>query len=228
MAIVENTLDSIYDQLLFISGQNSSSVQIEDAVRLFNYALNEYTYLAITSDGKWKSGDTQVNGLNDFYTTIDGSDHYTFKAEFLMIDRVEYTASDGTVTVLEAVDRRDSKSTSMASAYGTTGSPNYYDNDSDTIKLYPNPSTGTLRVFPSIPFSHFESTTLTQAIGIPSIHVEFLVFHALHRLGLRTNDSNRGQVRAELEIITNKVRDFYSKRDDDTPRKLIGQVNVIE
>lgn len=227
MAIVENTLESIYDQLLYISGQNSSSVQIADAVRLFNYALNDYTHIALSSDGRWKASDLQDNGLNSFTTPIDGSSHYSLQASFVRIDRLEYTDSEGTTTVLKPIDRKDYKSQSLSSVF--TGSKvQAYDLDGNVLTLHPNPSSGTLKIYPSLPFGHFTSATLTQSLGIPAHHAEFLVLYALDRLALRLSDVDKGTVRQELEIFTRKVRDDYSKRDEDTPRQLKGKVNVIE
>lgn len=231
MAFQETTLESIYDQFLFLSGQNSTSVPIEDAVRLFNYALNEYTYLALTSDGAWKFDDSaNASAPTVTYNVVAGTSSYTIATSTLMIEAVHYY-NGTTWEKLQPVDRTAEGDYPLETQHNTPGKPQHYDLDGNLITLYPTPSESTtngLKLFISRAADHFPDTTLSTTIGIPLVHLSYLVYHALYQLSTRTNDDNRVIYRDELMRLTKEVKDYFSRRNDGQPRQLIGKLNVVE
>jgi len=231
MAFEETTLSSIYDQLLFLSGQNSTSVPIEDAVRLFNYALNEYTYLALTSDGDWKFDDSANSAQPTVsYNVVAGTSTYTIATSTLMIEAVHYLNGDSWAK-LEHISRLDEGNWPLETQNSTAGTPKYYDLDGNILKLYPTPSesvTSGLKLYISRAADHFPDTALANTIGIPLLHINFLVYHALYQLSTRLNDDSRAIYRDELFRLTREVKDYFSRRNDGAPKRLVGKVNVVE
>lgn len=222
-----NTIQDLITHLKFISGQDS--LRDADAVRLFNFAADDYSYIALTSSGRWKMDATTHKNSDGNKTypittaTLEaGEESIPLETDFLMINQV-LVDQNGKDVVLAPIDTRDSKDHALRTVYNTAGVPKKYDYNAHSLFIYPaSDKNRTIKVAYSRAIPHFSTDDLTVNIGIPRIHEEYLVLHATHRLGLRTNDPNRVQVRNELAESEARVRDFFSKRDQDTPRRLKG------
>ena len=216
-------LQGLFQHTKFITGQDN--LTIKDFTRLANFAMDDYSYLAITSDGRWKFKDTTDTGDLVVEVTANGSTEYTLSIDYLMIDRIEY--SDGEDRkILEQVDVRDNKGASLEETYKDTGSPEVYDLEGNVFKPYPAPSSGTFYLYISRAAEYFDVADTTATVGLPRVHHQFITLHASHQLMMRTNDKNIVQVRNELERMKQEIRDFYSKRDEDAPRRLKAKVHV--
>lgn len=219
-------LQGIYQHTKFISGQDS--LAIKDFTRLANYALDDYSYLAMTSSGKWKFDDTTLTTHpSATRSTVAGQRDYDLDITFLTVDAVHILV-DGKYKKLKNIDRT-SREQPLTSVFSEQGTPDYFDFDGNSIFLHPAPEKAyTMKVFFSRAITYFDITDTTATIGIPRIHHEYISLHASHRLTLRTNDPNRVQLRDELFQFEKKIRDFYSKRDMTTPRTLKGKINIAE
>lgn len=218
-----NTQSALITQLKYLSGQDNLSDA--DAVRLLNYALDDYTHLAINSDGKWQVDDTEEEDVSRATTTLAANENkVSFSSDFLKVSFVEI--EDGTDKLrLLPYDLRFEKETTPRT--DNTGRPDRYDYyggvmyfDRYADKAY------TVRVFFSRPFTHLTTENTSQVIGIPSIHCEYLVFHAMHRLALRNSDSSRAQIRQELMELEQRVQDFYRRRDEDGGTFIRGKMDI--
>lgn len=222
-----NTIDDLITHLKFITGQDS--LRDADAVRLFNFAGDDYSYIALTSSGRWKfDATTHVNASdNKTYpiasATLGANEtSIPLETDQIMINQVLIDVN-GKDEVLHPIDVRDNKDHALRTTYSTAGIPKYYDYDAHSLFVYPASSTArTLKILYSRAIPYFTASDLTVNIGIPRIHEEYLVLHAAHRLTLMTNDPNRVQIKNELLESEAKVRDFFSKRDQDTPRRMKG------
>jgi hypothetical protein len=226
-----STKQGLVEHLKFVSGQDS--LNINDATRLLNFALDDYSSIAMASSGKWKFDDT-TNTTNPIATaTLNaGEEHIPLDIEFLMVDQVQILI-DGKYEVLEPIDPRDDKENVLASVYDTAGKPRYYDYDAHNLYFYPkSDTTRTVKVRFSRAANHFDVTDTNASIGIPSIHYEYLSLKAAQKLGFRINDDAMAMIERELikwegvDGQGGKIRDFYSKRDQDTPRRLKAKINV--
>lgn len=227
----QSTKQGLVEHLKFITGQDSLSAN--DATRLLNMALDDYSYIALTSSGRWKFDDlTHVNEDGDetfpiATATLNADEESVpLETDLLMINQVQIQI-DGKWQVLEPVDTRDSKHEVLSTTYSVNGKPIKYDYDAHSLFFYPKSDTArSVRVLYSRPSPYFSVTDTGAPIGIPRIHHEYLVLHAANRLNLRTNDSNSVKIKQELLEFEQKIRDFYSKRDQDTPRRLKAKINV--
>lgn len=220
---LQDTTDQqgLIEHLKFITGQDS--LHKNDAVRLINFAIDDYSYLALTSSGRWKFDDSTNTDLPIATATLNaGETSIPLETDFLTIEQVQL---DGNILV--PIDNNEYRTITPTELYGTGGTPGYYDYDSHSLFFYPIPgSAHTVTVLYSRASPYFDVDDTTAAIGIPRIHHEYLALHAAHRLSLRTNDTNRNELRNELVAFEERIRDFYSKRDKTSGRKLRAKINV--
>lgn len=228
------TIEELIDDLKFVTGQDS--LTNARAVKLFNYAKDNYSYIALTASGRWKFDDyTHENSDGDstnpraIATLNANEESIPLETSFLTVEQVQVYI-DGEWKVITPIDVRDRKDNTLSAIYKTNGVPQFYDYDSHNLYMYPkSDSSRQVRVLYSRAGKHFTSSDLTQYTGIPSIHDEYLVMYAGDKLSFRTVDGARVDFRNELvkwEGIDGtsggKIRDYYSKRDQDTPRRLKG------
>lgn len=213
------TYETISDQIKFITGQDNLSTT--DALRIINFALDAYSDIYMKADGRWKF-DPHTTLTNPIATTalVANQSQYELDTDFLQIDRVEVLVN-GVYKPLTPIDRNEDKENSLTALYQTAGTPTYYDFDGNSIYLYPAPSqsiTSGLKVFHTRPVDYI--TALTETVSIPRIHAEYLAIHGAYQVSIRTNDQNRTQLQNQLLILENKVRDYFTVRDEDRPRRL--------
>ena len=218
--MAQNTQSELVAHLRFLAGQNTTSLTTADAVTLLNYAIDDYSYIAMTADGLWQVDDTEDSGVSRATASLTANQNsISLNIEHLQISFIELEDSDGNKYRLEPYDLRKSKhttpdttSTSKPTRYDYYGGVLYFDSFTDAAY--------TIRMFYTRPFNHLTDAGTTTEVGIPSIHSEYLVLHALARLGLRTADENRVQVRQEVDLFEERIRDFYSHRDEDNEERM--------
>lgn len=229
MAVTFNdttTYQGLVQHLKFISGNDS--LAIEDATRLLNFAMDDYSYIALTASKRWKFDDSTNNDFPRATATLEaGENAVPLETAFLIVDEVQVTDSNGKFVVLKPIDEADEE-LALGVKYETNGQPQFYDYDSHSLFIYPNASTDrTIKVFYRRAANHFDTTDTTETVGIPRIHQEYLAVKAAYSLSLRTNDSNRVSLEREvikwegIEDSGGKIRNFYSKRDNQTKGRLI-------
>jgi hypothetical protein len=184
----------LVQHLKFLTGQDS--LDIKDATRLINFAADDYSYIALTSDGLWQFDDTRnVAAPTASSTLAANATEVTLNTGWLMINGITV---DGTETT-------DYTYTSNKLVFPTSSKAR------------------AIVVTFSRPVDYFTAADTTAAAGIPRIHQEYLALHAAYRLSLRTNDSNRAELRNELGVFEDRIRDFYSKRDKTQSRLLVAK-----
>lgn len=219
-----STYQTSLDHLKFLTGQDNLSDA--DGIRLLDFAIDSYSDLAMKSDGRWKF-DAHTTTTHPIATAnlVANQADYELDTNFLQIDRVEVFIDDAW-RVLSPIDRRLDKETALSTLYEEASDPTAYDYDGNSIFLYPTPETAVtagLKVFYTRPVSYI--TELTDTIGIPRIHTEYLSLKGALRLTLRTNDQNRAQIANEVAIMEEAIKQYFSKRDEDRPRRMKPKVD---
>lgn len=221
-----NTVQTLIDYVKDLSGlDNASNAKI---IRALNFGADSYSRIAITSSGKWRFDSSNHTDLPRITATIDSSDtKVSLPTELIAIERVEVT-EDGKYQIVHPIDIRDNQDESLSTVYQTAGLPKFYDYDSRHLYLYPTSNTSrTLRVTYSRAHPRFSTSNLTQSIGVIPIDEEYLAFFAADRLMIGSNDPSRPQVRNELMVMEANIRDLFSKRDQDTSRRLKGKTPSV-
>lgn len=222
--MAQNTAQNIIDHIKFLTGQDNLSTA--DGVRLINYAQDEYTYLAITADGKAQvddSGETDANRASA--TLSSGTNKVRLGADFLTWQYVEIEDSNGNRWRVKPYDQRAEEETTPKTT--DTGRPTRYDFYGGVFYFdkYADQDY-TIRAHYSAAFTHATTDNLTKAIGIPSIHAEYIALHAAARLALANNDPSHAALRNERSAYEVRIQDFYRVRDEDMPQVLQATVDV--
>lgn len=236
MSTTSNTAKDLYDHLKFLTGQDSLSTA--NANRLFKYAVDDYSSIALTSDGFHKFDDLAHGTYPISTSTVTASNSkIQLDPTFLMLDRVTVTEG-GIEYPLTAIDRYDYKDKSLAEVFSGTGRPTHYDYDAHGIEVFPHADqTYTVTAYHSRAAKYIDVTDDTTEIGIPRVHHFYLILHACRQLGFRTIDGNRTDISNELvkwegqeingRTTGGKIREFYAKRDEDRPSRIIGIVPTV-
>lgn len=219
------TQAELITHLKFLSGQ--SNLEEADSVRLLNVASDDYVVLQITSDGTWQGGDTSNDGLSRATTTLStGAVKLSLNAEHLVIREVTLTTSGGVESVLEPFDQSQEQRVDPLST--SQSRPTQYDYEEGHLRFNAYADEDyTVRIHYSRPNKELVVGGDDAVVGIPSIHTEYLVLHAMHRLGFRTSDEARAQVRQELAVWERKIKDYYGRRDEDSKNIIKGRNKVI-
>ncbi len=221
-------LQGLYEHVKFITGQ--SNLKFKDFVRMTNFAMDDYSSIVLSIDGRWKFDDsTNTDTPIGSTTIVSGQRAYTLDTNFLTINKVEIEI-DSVRSVIKPIDQRDFKDEALEQSYQGTGLPRYYDYDGQQIKLYPAPTSGTLYVDFSRPTTYFATTDSNATVGIPRIHHRYLALKVAKEVMVAQNDPSITKIEQELiawegqevqgRLSGGKIRDYFSKRDENTPRQL--------
>lgn len=220
------TQQGLYQDVKFKSGQDS--LDYEDFVRMANFAIDDYSDLALKSSGRFNFDDStheNEDGDPTFPTasaTLNANESsIPLATDFLYIQQVRF---DG--NILSPIDRRDYQSITPTELYGTGGTPRYYDYDSHSLRVYPSGVSGTVEVDYLRASPYFDTTDTNAVIGIPRIHHRYLSLNIRLQLSERTNDPNEGKIEQRLLMMEDKIKDFWSKRDQTSGRTLRAKINV--
>lgn len=236
----------IFEHTKFLSGQ--TNLGIKDFTRLANFAMDDYSSIVFSADGRWKFDDTTKSTNPTGYTQVtSGQRNYELDTNFLVINRVEIKIGDN-FRVLQPIDERDFKGVSLETQFETAGTPRWYDYDGVNIKLYPSPNftdSGTastiannsLKVEHTKPASYFSVTDTTTPIGIPRVHHEYIALKATEKVMLSKNDPSITSIRQQLvswegleqqgRLSGGKIREYYTIRDENTPRLIRPRVDPV-
>lgn len=223
-----NTQTELVSHLRFLAGANSTSLPTADAVTLLNFGIDRYSYLAITSDGRWQFDDTSNADVPRASVTLkSGRIAVPLKAAHLTIRFAEITDSEGNKTRLKTFDRR-------ALNYSTpkttdTGQPTGYNYEAGVLyfDVYAD-GDYTITIHFSRAANHLTAADTTQVLGIPSIHTNFIVLYALYQLGLKTGNEHRSTIRNDIQIAEKDIEDFFGRRDEDTNPRLSINVKLAK
>lgn len=221
-----NTLADTIEYIKDITGQ--SNLSTSKAVRALNYAVDHYTYLALTSSGTWAWDSTNHDDLRRITTTINSAtDKVTLEADTITIQLVEILV-DGKYHPIHSSDIRDDSLNSLSSTYAVAGVPQRYDFDGRQLYIYPtSDSSRTLRVTVGRAHPRFTTSDLTVGVGVSPIHEEYIAIYAADRVMLGTNDPSRTAIRNELTVKEQEIRDLFSKRNQTTPTRVKSKIPSV-
>lgn len=226
--MIQNTLADTIEYIKDLTGL--SNLSTAKAVRALNYAVDHYTYLALTSSGKWKWDSTNQTDKARLTTTIsNATDKVELETDTVTIQQLEVLV-EGKYQIVHPVDIRDNQMQPLETEYSVAGVPRYFDFDGRSLYLFPrSDTTRTLRVTVGRAHPRFEASDTTVAMGVSPIHEEYLALYAADRLMIGSNDPSRSQIRNEMTVKQEEIRDLFSKRDQDSGRRLKSTIpNVFK
>ncbi len=224
--MIQNILSDTIEYIKDLTGL--TNVSTAKVVRALNYAVDHYTYLALTSSGRWKWDSTNQTDVSRLTTTVTSADDKVeLESDTVTIQQVEILV-DGKYKIVHPTDIRDNQMEPISEQFDTQGIPQYYDFSGRNLYLFPSSdSSRTLRVTVGRAHPRFSPTDLTVSVGVSPIHEEYIALYAADRLMIGSNDPSRTQIRNEMTIKQEEIRDLFSKRDQDSVRRIKSNIPSV-
>jgi hypothetical protein len=226
--MIQYNVQTLIDYVKDLSGlTNASDTKI---IRALNFAVDNLSILKQLAGGKNNPDSSNHDDLPRVTVTastatlsLSGGD--LDAGELLTLKRLELLV-DGKYEALEPIDALDAGYTSLE---GQTGQPTHFNPEGQIVRLYPQPDGSyTYRMSYGRVHPRYSADNLTQATGLLPGEEEYVALYATDRLMIGSNDPSRTQIRNELTVKAQEVRDVESKRDQSRPIKLPMRINVIE
>lgn len=209
-----NTVQTLIDYVKDLTGQ--TNLADAKSIRALNFAVDNYSFLALTSSGKWQWDSRNQSDVSRVTTTSSDST-LDLENELLSLLELEVLVG-GKYKRLTPADYRDSAYDSLKSA---TGTPTHYDLVGNQIRLLGTPDASyNYRLTYGRNHPRYSADNLTANTGVLPIHEEYVALYAADRVMIGMSDSARAAVRNELQVKEAEVRDFFSKRDQATVKRL--------
>lgn len=210
-----STNQGLIEAIKFDTGQDS--LTNEEVIRCINLAIDDYSFLALTSSRRWNIDDYNNTDFPIASATVNSSEtSVPLETEVLNLEEVTWNG-----VILRPIDRSEFKDQTPTEVYGSSGTPVAYDYDSHNLFLYPVPNaTGTVQIHYSRPENYFATTDTNAAIGLPRIHHKYIIANASEQIAFAKNDPTYQKFLLRKNTEETKIKEFFGLRDQDTPKRL--------
>lgn len=228
-----NPENSLVHECWALVDADITSYPLATVTRRMNIALEELAGLIINADGTWQYDDTNhTDHPVGKGTLVEGQQDYSFASEYLQIEAVDYLGLDNVYHRLAPLDMHDFKDQSpdeyfgMTSGSPTTGTPEYFDANGDTIRLYPAPSAtfctlaSGLRVWFKRAPDLFATTDTTQQPGLPSSYHSLLSYKAALPYAAIYKQDRVPYLRDTIATMTKELIESYCHREKSRPARM--------
>lgn len=221
------TVQTFIDYVKDLSGQtNASTAKI---IRALNFGVDHLWTLkqiAASRTNPDSSNHTDVSRttVTTSNTTLNLSGGDLDLGEVLTFRHLEI-ATGSTYTRLYPIDSRDAEYEYLQNQ---TGEPTHYDIEGNIIRLYPLPDASyTYRLSYGRVHPRYSVDNLTQATGLLPNEEEYVALYAADRLMIGSNDPSRTQIRNELTLKADEIKDMTSLRDQTTSKRLKPRAGTL-
>ena len=210
-----NTVQTLIDYVKDLTGlDNVSDAKV---IRALNFGVDNYSYLRITSSGTWQWDSRNQGDLNRVTASVVGG-KAELEDELIALEHVEVLGVDGKYFTVHPKDQR-TEGEPLETIYSGGTTPQYYDLDGRTLRLFPAGS-ATVRLSFSRAHPRYSVDSLTGPTGVSPTDEEYIAMYAADRLMIGAVSNQRTAVRNELVIMKADIKDMASKMDRDTARRL--------
>ena len=175
--------------------------------------------------GAWQFDDANQTDIPEAYTDlVSAQAKYSLPTDALTIQRVEAKDSNGNWFVVEPITK-EMTNEALDEFYDTAGQPVYYRLYGSSLELSPAPnynSTGGLKIYYDRDVFDFTTSDTTKTPGFASpYHLLLPIKVAILWLTMKqpTTPSLQG-LRLEEAKLEADLKDFYSKRFKDKPKRI--------
>ena len=224
----QGLVQDIYRQV----NANSATYPIKDLTRDANMGLRKVVSIILGSDGPWEWDDKNNTTLPIGTAQLNtGQKDYSFAADYLVLQKIEVTDSNGNTTgLLPFTEDNLAEGESLTDFQNVNGVPRFYDKRGESVMLYPAPNytlAGGLKAYFQRNANFFVSTDTSKEPGFGEHLHEFISLYCQYRY--LTSKEKQGRAEAVKRDLLEKERDieaFYSYREQDTKRRITNRVNV--
>jgi len=203
---------------------NSTSYTTADITVSANKALDRVVTIIRDSEGRWQWDDTNQTDF-PFGTTalVANQQDYSVATSHLKIERVEVKNEAGVWNKMKPIDQADLFDQSITDFLSTAGDPVYYDKVGSSVLLYPKPDysqAASLKVFHERGPSYYTVSDTTKEPGFASIFHNLIPMWCAYDYALINSNTVLENLRTEIDIWEDKLKDHYSHRDKDEKIRL--------
>ena len=217
----------LYDTRRLVLGDGTSTVySTTDITYSINRALEHISSVIREAQGRWQWDDTNqtdfpiattglVTDQQDY--SLDGTSHFR-------IERVEVKDSAGAWTKLLPIDQADVYNQSLTDLLKTSGRPQYYDKEGNSLILYPKPSytqTASLKLYFERGPSYFSTSDTSKTPGFNPLYHRLLSLYAAHDYAFLNvmKDLDKNLI-GEIAVMESALTTSYALRDMDDRTQL--------
>lgn len=218
--MIQNNVQTLVDYVKDLSGQ--SNAPIDKIIRALNFGTDHLSVIKLMAGSKTNPDSSNNTDLprtvvTTSDTTLSLSGGTLDEGEALSFRHLEIGV-DGGYRRLFPIDSRDSQYEYLQNQSGT---PDYYDIDGNTIRLFPVPDGAyTYRLWYGRVHPRFSGSNLTQSTGLLPNEEEYVALYAADRIMIGMSDSARAGVRGELSLKENEIKKMTALRDQTTSKRL--------
>ena len=187
-----------------------------------NRALDDFTALAMTADGKWQWDDNNNTDFNIATTNIiSGQRTYVFGLDQLQIEMILVKNPSGLWTTIRPIS--EDENSVFENNTGNTGIPDSYDKRGRALifNVVPNYDSALgLKIYFKRGPVPFISTDTTKVPGIPSIFHKYLPLNASAKYAIERQMPVGLNLFELLKKEETAIVDFLADREIDEDRKL--------
>jgi len=209
---------------------DTTSYTAADLLRRINHAYETVIAWILTADGTWQFDDTNFTDLPiGTGTLVEGQESYSFASEYLDIEQVKVKDAAGNWYVLDPLDIPDFRSIAIEEYFPTSGRPEYYDKQGDTIRLYPAPTSTQVTLSGGIKV-HFKRTadlfttaqvsTGTKEPGFASPFHYILSYMAAIPFCLSYKKDRVPLFEKKVQEMKADIIRFYGQREKDARKQM--------
>lgn len=226
-------LNTLIDDLC---DSDDTSFPVAKKVMHINRAYEKLVGEIINADGTWQYDDTnftdQPRGTG---TLVEGQQDYSFASEYLQIEMIEVKLANGSWFKLKPIDHSELGDQSPDEYWGvdssgnpTKGHTEFFDQQGDTLRLYPAPAAASLTLSAGIRIwfkrkpDLFTTSDTTQEPGLPSSYHHLLSYMASIPYCIKYH---RDRVAPYMRIInkdTEGLLNHYAHREKSKVKKITG------
>ena len=210
-------------------------------MRRINAALEELVGKIINEDGTWQYDDTNyLTHPRGTGTLVEGQEDYTFTSEYLQIEAIEIKNANGNWYLLKPLDHSELDGQSPAEYFGVDSSgnpvknmPECFDQNGDTIRLYPAPAaanvtlSGGIRVWfkrTADIFTSAQVTTGTKEPGLPSPYHVLLAYMAAIPYNEIYHPERVPRQQLKIDRMTKELLEHYAHREKSRIKRITAKL----
>lgn len=239
------TISDINAETRTLTDTDTTSYTAADLLRRINAAYETVVGWIITADGTWEFDDTNfTDHPRSRGNLVEGQEDYAFTSEYLDIEAIEIldTGSPAKYRRIEPLDHYMLNGLSPQQYFGltsagnpSTGFPDYYDKNGDTIRLYRAPTSTSVTLTNGIRtwfkrtadlFTAAQVTTGTKEPGFASSFHSILAYMAAIPYCQSYKKDRVPLYKATVDEMKRDLIKFYGHREADM-RKVMSMKNEI-
>lgn len=218
---------------------DDTSYPVAKKVLNINISYEELIGKIIDADGTLQYDDTNyTDHPRGKGTLVEGQEDYSFSSEYLQIEAIEILNLNNVYVRIDPLDHQELNGLSPQEYFGvdSSGNPNkgfprYFDQQGDTLRLFPAPTstsvtlTNGLRVWHKRKPDLFTTSDTTQEPGLPSPYHALLAYMAAIPYNEKYHQERVARQQLKINSMTEDLLNHFAHREKSR-RKIMSMKSI--